>query len=152
MCKIEKSGQPDMGNLRETCFFNQMRVRNHVYASDVSDFRIGDYTFEVGGKKKNAPADSRYGEKICGERRHRIRRQKHHSPLGFRPHLLSLPPPGPPPPRLCRRRAILPINSILPRSCTPPLSWGGRRNYMPSPVAAALFECRHKKIMLKNFR
>ena len=44
--------QVDTGNLRETFFFNQMRVRNTVTGSEVSDFKIGDYTFEVGGKKK----------------------------------------------------------------------------------------------------
>ena len=29
-----------------------MRVRNEVRGSEVSDFTIGDFTFEVGGKKK----------------------------------------------------------------------------------------------------
>ena len=42
----------DTGNLRETFFYNQMRVRNEVRGSEVSDFTIGDFTFEVGGKKK----------------------------------------------------------------------------------------------------
>lgn len=45
-------GNPDTGNLRETFFYNQMRVNNNVLSSRVSDFAIGDYTFEVGGKKK----------------------------------------------------------------------------------------------------
>lgn len=45
-------GKPDPGNLRETFFYNQMRVQNEVAASRVSDFVIGDYTFEVGGRKK----------------------------------------------------------------------------------------------------
>ncbi|MBQ8702877.1 MAG: AAA family ATPase [Bacteroidales bacterium] len=45
-------GHADTGNLRETFFYNQMRIRNEVHSSDVSDFSIGDYTFEVGGKKK----------------------------------------------------------------------------------------------------
>ena len=45
-------GRVDTGNLRETFFYNQMRVRNEVYGSEVSDFKIGDCTFEVGGKKK----------------------------------------------------------------------------------------------------
>ena len=44
--------QPDTGNLRETFFFNQMRVRNTVTASDVSDFLVDGHTFEVGGHKK----------------------------------------------------------------------------------------------------
>lgn len=40
----------DIGTVRETFFFNQMRVCNNVTTSAVSDFCIGDYTFEVGGK------------------------------------------------------------------------------------------------------
>jgi hypothetical protein len=43
---------PNIGNLRETFFYNQMRVCNDVISSKVSDFKIGEYTFEVGGKKK----------------------------------------------------------------------------------------------------
>lgn len=46
------SGNLDLGNLRETFFFNQMRVRNDVKASRESDFYIAPYTFEVGGKRK----------------------------------------------------------------------------------------------------
>lgn len=38
--------------LRETFFYNQMRVRNDVISSRISDFVIGKYTFEVGGRKK----------------------------------------------------------------------------------------------------
>lgn len=45
-------GKADVGNIRETFFFNQMRVNNDVVASKISDFNIGDLTFEVGGKKK----------------------------------------------------------------------------------------------------
>jgi predicted AAA+ superfamily ATPase len=40
------------GNLRETFFFNQMRVRNKVISSKIADFIIDKYTFEVGGKNK----------------------------------------------------------------------------------------------------
>lgn len=40
------------GNIRETFFINQLRLKHDVIASPVADFRIGDYTFEVGGKKK----------------------------------------------------------------------------------------------------
>lgn len=50
-CLSEKD--PDIGNLRETVFFNQMRVNNKVYRSDKADFNIGNITFEVGGKSKN---------------------------------------------------------------------------------------------------
>jgi hypothetical protein len=40
------------GNIRETFFLNQLRVKYDVIASNVADFQIGDYTFEVGGKNK----------------------------------------------------------------------------------------------------
>ncbi len=43
---------PNIGNVRETFFYNQMRVRHDVTSSKVSDFTIGDYTFEIGGHKK----------------------------------------------------------------------------------------------------
>lgn len=42
----------DVGNLRETFFFNQMRVNNDVISSSKADFVIGRCTFEVGGKGK----------------------------------------------------------------------------------------------------
>lgn len=42
----------DIGNVRETFFYNQMRVNNDVVSSRISDFVIDKYTFEVGGKKK----------------------------------------------------------------------------------------------------
>lgn len=42
----------DIGNVRETFFQNQMRVEYDLAVSRVSDFRIGDFTFEVGGKNK----------------------------------------------------------------------------------------------------
>lgn len=44
--------QPDTGNLRETFFFNQMRVGQQVYNSPISDFLISGKTFEIGGRKK----------------------------------------------------------------------------------------------------
>ena len=43
----------DKGNLRETFFLNQMRVKYPVTASQKADFEIGNYVFEVGGKNKN---------------------------------------------------------------------------------------------------
>ena len=42
----------NIGNLRETFFFNQMRVKNDVISSNKADFLIKNYTFEVGGKNK----------------------------------------------------------------------------------------------------
>lgn len=47
-------GTPDIGTVRETFFFNQMRVNQHVFSSPISDFQIDDATFEVGGKSKSA--------------------------------------------------------------------------------------------------
>lgn len=44
--------KPEAGNVREMFFLSQMRVHNQVFVSDKSDFEIGDYTFEVGGKSK----------------------------------------------------------------------------------------------------
>ena len=49
-CLSEK--EPDVGNLRETVFFNQMRINNKVYRSEKGDFNINNLTFEVGGKSK----------------------------------------------------------------------------------------------------
>lgn len=42
----------DIGNIRETFFYNQMRVDNDVVSSSLSDFMIGSHTFEIGGRKK----------------------------------------------------------------------------------------------------
>lgn len=42
----------NIGTIRETFFFNQMRVNTDVIASPVSDFLIDELTFEVGGKNK----------------------------------------------------------------------------------------------------
>lgn len=42
----------NIGNLRETFFLNQMRVKNPVVSSSISDFRIGGRIFEIGGKNK----------------------------------------------------------------------------------------------------
>lgn len=39
-------------NIRETFFFNQMRVNNEVSSSKTADFIIDNYTFEVGGSNK----------------------------------------------------------------------------------------------------
>jgi predicted AAA+ superfamily ATPase len=43
---------PDKGNIRETFFLNQLRVRHDVISSPVSDFMIDNRTFEVGGRNK----------------------------------------------------------------------------------------------------
>ena len=43
----------NIGNMRETFFFNQLKVKNQVTSSPVSDFLVNNkYTFEIGGRKK----------------------------------------------------------------------------------------------------
>lgn len=44
--------KPDVGNLRETVFFSSLAVNNVVASAPVGDFKVGKYTFEVGGKNK----------------------------------------------------------------------------------------------------
>ncbi|MDE7458435.1 MAG: AAA family ATPase [Muribaculaceae bacterium] len=48
------NGSPNIGNLRETFFYNQMRVNNDVMTSKKTDFIIGDFSFEIGGAKKGS--------------------------------------------------------------------------------------------------
>jgi len=43
---------PSIGNIRETFFLNQLRVKHTVWASTMADFQIDDMTFEIGGKTK----------------------------------------------------------------------------------------------------
>lgn len=43
---------PDTGNVRETVFLSLMMQTQAVTSSSVSDFQIGERTFEVGGKNK----------------------------------------------------------------------------------------------------
>lgn len=45
-------GREDIRTVRETFFFNQMRVEHEVLTSPVSDFLIEGKTFEVRGKNK----------------------------------------------------------------------------------------------------
>lgn len=45
--------QPEIGNIRETFFLNQLQIGYQVQAAPKSDFLIdGTYTFELGGKSK----------------------------------------------------------------------------------------------------
>lgn len=46
------TSSPNIGNVRETFFYNQMRVKQNITSSKVSDFTINGYTFEIGGHKK----------------------------------------------------------------------------------------------------
>lgn len=43
----------NMGNVRETFFFNQLRLKHAVSFSAMADFIVDDFTFEVGGKNKS---------------------------------------------------------------------------------------------------
>ncbi|RZK50009.1 MAG: ATP-binding protein [Pedobacter sp.] len=45
--------KPDVGNLRETFFINQTRVKHEIASSTIGDFQINDFIFEVGGKGKS---------------------------------------------------------------------------------------------------
>lgn len=44
---------PNIGNLRETFFYNQLRVDYNIASSKISDFKIGDATFEIGEENKS---------------------------------------------------------------------------------------------------
>lgn len=44
----------NIGNVRETFFYNQTRVNSDVLSSKKTDFRIDDNIFEVGGMKKGS--------------------------------------------------------------------------------------------------
>jgi len=43
----------NIGNVRETFFCNQMRLKHEVFSAEKVDFKVGNYTFEVGGRNKN---------------------------------------------------------------------------------------------------
>ncbi|GAO30312.1 ATP-binding protein [Geofilum rubicundum] len=46
------SENANVGNIRETFFFNQLRAKHEIIVSPVADFLVGELTFEVGGKNK----------------------------------------------------------------------------------------------------
>lgn len=52
LCYALSVQEPNIGNIRETFFLNQMRVNYDVRSSDLSDFCINDKTFELGGRHK----------------------------------------------------------------------------------------------------
>lgn len=56
-------GATDTGNIRETFFYNQMRVVADVISSRISDFETEGKTFEIGGRKKGKKqiSDAREG-------------------------------------------------------------------------------------------
>ena len=43
---------PNIGNIRETFFLNQLRMVGEVKAADKGDFLLDNYIFEVGGRQK----------------------------------------------------------------------------------------------------
>jgi len=42
----------NIGNVRETFFFNQLRAKHDIIMSPVADFLVDNYTFEVGCRSK----------------------------------------------------------------------------------------------------
>ena len=46
------SENANIGNVRETFFLNQTKLIFYVISSDAADFKINEFTFEVGGKNK----------------------------------------------------------------------------------------------------
>ena len=48
------SGLSDIGNLRESFFVNQTSVVMPVSYAEEGDFKVGQYIFEVGGRKKSS--------------------------------------------------------------------------------------------------
>ena len=45
---------PDMGNVRETFFANQLGNITEIYSGKAGDFMVGNkFTFEIGGAKKS---------------------------------------------------------------------------------------------------
>lgn len=49
---LVKKEKAEIGNVRETFFINQLRVVDDPITSPVSDFLVGDRTFEIGGRNK----------------------------------------------------------------------------------------------------
>jgi uncharacterized protein len=52
LMNVLSAGAADIGCVRETFFFNQMRVNHRVCSSAASDFEVDGFTFEVGGRGK----------------------------------------------------------------------------------------------------
>jgi len=44
----------NIGNLRETFFYNQLRINHPVLSSSLADFKISTMDFEIGGKNKSS--------------------------------------------------------------------------------------------------
>jgi predicted AAA+ superfamily ATPase len=49
---VLSDNDPDIGNIRETIFLAWIKPLYHVTSSSVADFKVNEYTFEVGGRKK----------------------------------------------------------------------------------------------------
>lgn len=52
LVQVLASENSNKGNIRETFFFNQLKVNHQVWSSSLGDFKIDDMDFEVGGKTK----------------------------------------------------------------------------------------------------
>ncbi|MDA3880507.1 MAG: AAA family ATPase [Prolixibacteraceae bacterium] len=46
------SENANIGNIRETFFYNQIRAKHDITVSPVADFLVDEYTFEIGGENK----------------------------------------------------------------------------------------------------
>lgn len=80
----------NIGNMRETFFFNQLKVKNQVTSSPVSDFLINNkYTFEKGGRKKGKKTNKRHRQLLHCKRRYRIRLFKCNTLVGVWIKLLN---------------------------------------------------------------
>jgi uncharacterized protein len=53
MIYLFAEGAPNIGNIRETYFLNQMSVKQKVFSADKGDFLIDKFIFEIGGKTKS---------------------------------------------------------------------------------------------------
>lgn len=52
MAHLFAEGQPNIGNIRETFFFNQTSIKSNVFSAKKGDFEINNVVFEIGGQSK----------------------------------------------------------------------------------------------------
>jgi predicted AAA+ superfamily ATPase len=79
----------NIGNVRETFFYNQTRLTQPVTSSKVSDFEIGRYTFEVGGQEEGPTSGAGCARRLRRPRRHGVRLRRLPPALEFRVDVLS---------------------------------------------------------------
>lgn len=79
----------DRGTIRETFFFNQMRVNHLVTASPRIRFRNRRHHLRGGRQEQRFRSAAECGEGICGQGRHRVRLRQRRAAVGLRPQLLG---------------------------------------------------------------